>query len=228
MQTKEERKEKNQSGKEHLLGNLESKKGMRLLRKYGPLKDFSHRSTTSRGMKDGDLSEWKKFVDKSQHHSEKLMQNKPDLVARLNENNRLEKEIQRKEEASNGKWHYNGEMDEYEWTGDNEPEYFEEPFVNAELTDAGRKISKEAEERWLNAAIEERKQHRREKRQKRDKARKEAMDKPVNPLPAREMCLYERIREGNIKEREEAMAKSNFFEDLLEAKKEMGLYGKTK
>ena len=54
------------------------------------------------------------------------------------------------------------------------------------------------------------------------------MDKPVNPLPAREMCLYERIREGNIKEREEAMAKSNFFEDLLDAKKDMGLYGKTK
>ena len=103
-----------------------------------------------------------------------------------------------------------------------------QPIINAELTDAERKISKEAEERWLNAAIEERKQHRREKRQERNKARKEAMDKPVSPLPAQEMCLYERIREGNIKEREEAMAKSNFFEDLLEAKKEMGFYGKTK
>ena len=36
-------------------------------------------------------SEWKKFVDKSQHHSEKLMQNQPDIVTRLNAKSRLEK-----------------------------------------------------------------------------------------------------------------------------------------
>ena len=54
------------------------------------------------------------------------------------------------------------------------------------------------------------------------------MNNPVNPLPVQEMCLYERIREGIIKEREEAMANCKFFEDLLEAKKEMGFYGKTK
>jgi hypothetical protein len=34
------------------------------------------------------------------------MQNQPNLVARLNENNSLEKETQRQEEASNGEWHY--------------------------------------------------------------------------------------------------------------------------
>ena len=58
-----------------------------------------------------------------------------------------------------------------------------------------------------------------------DKERKEAMGKPVNPLPAREMCQYEKIRESIIKEREEAMANCNFFEDLLDAKRKMGFFG---
>ena len=136
------------------------------------------------------------------------MQNQPDIVTRLNEKNRVEKEkeIQRrekeKEEAANGEWHYNGEMDEWEWTGENEPEYYEEPLINEALTDAERQVCKEAEERWMNAAIEERKQQRREKKKEKDKERKEAMGKPVNPLPAREMCQYEKIRESIIKERE--------------------------
>ena len=91
--------------------------------------------------------------------------------------------------------------------------------MNEELTDAERKICKEAEERWLKAAIEERKQQNKENRQKKNKERKEAMDKPVNPLPTREMCQYEKIREGIIKEREEAMNKCNFFKNLLDAKK---------
>ena len=54
-------------------------------------------------------------------------------------------------------------MDEYEWTGENEPEYYQETFINEALIDAVKLISKEAEERWMNAAIEERKQQRREK-----------------------------------------------------------------
>ena len=149
---------------------------MRVLRQYGPLTTFSHRDSTSRGKEDDDLSEWKKYFDKSKQHSEKLMQNQPDIVTRLNAKTRLEKEkeIQRKEKetANHGEWHYNGEMDEYEWTGENEPEYYQEPLINEELTDAEKLISKEAEERWMNAAIEERKQQRREKRQQKDKERR--------------------------------------------------------
>ena len=53
--------------------------------------------------------------------------------------------------------------------------------------------------------------------------RKEAMDTPVNRLPERELCAYEKIREDNIREREEAMAKSGFFETLTAYKKEIGL-----
>ena len=47
------------------------------------------------------------------------------------------------------------------------------------------------------------------------------MKKPIAPLPAQEMCMYEQIREDNIKERKEAMGQSKLFKNLLEAENEM-------
>ena len=49
------------------------------------------------------------------------------------------------------------------------------------------------------------------------------MNNPLKPLPERELCEYERMRERNIREREEAMAASNFFKDLQDYKKTIGL-----
>ena len=57
---------------------------------------------------------------------------------------------------------------------------------------------------------------------KREK-RKEAMRNPIDALPEKELCEYEKIREDIIKERNEAMANYNFFEELIETKKEIGL-----
>ena len=50
-----------------------------------------------------------------------------------------------------------------------------------------------------------------------------ALNIPLGPLPERELCQYEMIRENNIKEREKAMADSGFFEDMLEYKKKIWL-----
>ena len=52
---------------------------------------------------------------------------------------------------------------------------------------------------------------------------KETMKKPVSPIPWSEPCFYEKLREKNIKEREDAMRESGFFEDLLKYKKKIGL-----
>ena len=49
------------------------------------------------------------------------------------------------------------------------------------------------------------------------------MKAPLDPLPVRPLCEYEELREKNIKEREEAMAKSGFFVNLTSYKKEIGL-----
>ena len=57
---------------------------------------------------------------------------------------------------------------------------------------------------------------------------REAMAIPLDSLPEQELCAYEKLREDNIRERETAMAKCNFFENLNEIKKTMGLSGHAK
>ena len=52
------------------------------------------------------------------------------------------------------------------------------------------------------------------------------MKVPINLLPERELCLYEKIREDNIKERLNAMEQSKFFDDLTAMKNKFGFYKK--
>ena len=68
-----------------------------------------------------------------------------------------------------------------------------------------------------------RKEEQREQRRLRDRIRKESMNIPLDPLPERELCEYEKYREKNITERERIMAESGFFDDLIAFKKEIGL-----
>ena len=63
-----------------------------------------------------------------------------------------------------------------------------------------------------------------EKRQEREKDRKDAMKVPLDPLPERQLCECEKIREDIIEERRLAMAKCKFFEDLKDTKLEIGLF----
>ena len=58
-------------------------------------------------------------------HKEILSKHQPDIVSRINENVRLEKERERQKEENcdRGEWDYNGESGEYYWTGNIEPEY---------------------------------------------------------------------------------------------------------
>ena len=41
------------------------------------------------------------------------------------------------------------------------------------------------------------------------------MEIPIDPLPERELCEYEKIRQDNINERKEAMAACGFFLTIL-------------
>ena len=45
---------------------------------------------------------------------------------------------------------------------------------------------------------------------------------PIEALPVREKCAYEKLRDKNIKERKEAMENSGFFEDFENYKKKIG------
>ena len=55
---------------------------------------------------------------------------------------------------------------------------------------------------------------------------KQAPKKPLKPLPEMEMCHYVKIQDDNIRERNEAMAKFEFYEDLEKTKEEIGFPGK--
>ena len=72
------------------------------------------------------------------------------------------------------------------------------------------------------AMINYRKQKEKEKRHMKRENMKEALAKPLKPLPKKELCQYEKIRAQIIAEREEYMRKCNFYNDLEKAKKDIG------
>ena len=89
------------------------------------------------------------------------------------------------------------------------------------LTEEEKQRIEEDEERWQEDSRQEARERRNKKDRERKEAAKKAMNKPIDALPVREMCEYEKIRESIIKERNEAMAKCKFFEELNEAKNNM-------
>ena len=164
------------------------------------------------------------YKRKGKRYSEYLEVKKPDIIQVLNEKIRADKESERKrrEKGGKGEWCYHGESGEYYWTGDGEPEYGDN-FVNEGLSAEELKQFREEENKMFEEMLEERKKIQKDKRKQKQKEMKEAMDTPIQPLPEKELCEYEKLRESNIKERQEAMAASNFFEDINEYKTDIGL-----
>ena len=212
------------TGKERLLDNLKAKKGMKLLKERGRLRDFKTRVTKNKT----EMSDWKDFIKKGKTFSDLITKAKPDLVERLNQEIREEKEKDRKRKEDEEKeereeqWHYIAEYDDYVWVGEGEPNYGDN-FSYSPLTEEEKKLHREAEIKECEDFIEERKKKLKEKRQLKQIERKEAMAIPLAPLPVCELCPYEKLREGIIKEREKAMLESGFFEDLLKTKRDIGL-----
>ena len=90
-----------QSVKEHLMRNLKAKKGIQLVNQEGTLRQFSRRERlmTKFHTKD-DLIEWKNYWQRSGNPRQKLQNTKPDMVKRINEQIRLDKESRSNEEES--------------------------------------------------------------------------------------------------------------------------------
>ena len=90
---------KKQSGKEHLMRNLKAKKGMQLVNKEGTLRQFSRRERVMKKDKKKIEIEWQNYWQRSENHRKKLENAKPDVVERINEQMRLDKEGERQEKA---------------------------------------------------------------------------------------------------------------------------------
>ena len=105
--------------------------------------------------------------------------------------------------------------------GEKEPEVIDDgPEV---LTEQELLEVESQQEEHLEAMMEEQRMEAREKRRKRYQRQKEVMATPIDPLPEKELCEYEKLRNSNIREREKAMAESGFFDDLIDYKKKIGL-----
>ena len=221
------------SGKEKLMENLNSKKGMRLFRKEGRLKQYIERvkKNTDQTM------DWRNFIKKSKDHADMTSKLKPDIIQKVNEMFREEKEQlrrQKQKEEENerirkakvleegGEWVFNPEYSEYFWVGEQEPVVDHLPEFKP-LSEKELKKIQEQEEIWLQADIDERKREAKEKRKKKYEEMKAAMKTPIGSFPKKELCEYEKLRERNIKNREQAMEESGFFEDFQKYKKEIGL-----
>ena len=86
------------SGKQHLEANLAAKKGMRLFNEEGRLNKFSRRESVGKNIdKEDGLREWKKYMEKSNKSKDTLNRKEPDIVEKINEHIRKEKEEQKVE-----------------------------------------------------------------------------------------------------------------------------------
>ena len=71
---------------------------------------------------------------------------------------------------------------------------------------------------------DQKKEEDKEKRKLKLLERKKDLNRPMEPFPKQKLCEYERLRETNIKEREEAMEASGLFEKLSSYKVEFGMH----
>ena len=95
------------SGKDHLQANLKAKKGMQLVNEEGTLRKFSRRERVLNKCKTKDeMFEWKQYCIKSEEHRKKLESSQPDIVERINEHVRLEKEKERQESQRKDDWYW--------------------------------------------------------------------------------------------------------------------------
>ena len=214
------------TGKQKLEQNLKAKRGMRLFREEGRLKDYEQRTKSNRN----EEQDWTSFIRKGKNYSEKLDECKPDVVAKINEEFRKQEDRMREKEAERkkqidedgGEWVYNAEFDDYHWVGEGDRKLHHDP-VYEPLTSEELKDIRCQEEEFRLAEIEQEKKLAKERRKIKQDEIKAAMGTPIAPLPQKEKCEYEKLRDRNINERMKAMEKAGFFNDLNDYKKKIGL-----
>ena len=196
---------------------------MRLLTNEGGLRQFLRRN----GWKIEKMRDWELYYGSCKNNADKLKATNPDIVQILNDKFRKEKERDRirkeKIKEDGGEWLYNGENGEYYWNGEGEPKSDNDNFEYEAFTEEELKEIRKQEELQNEEICKARQEELNEKRRQAALEKRVMMNTPLDPLPERDLCDYEKIRENNINEREEAMSKSGFFEDLIAYKKKIGL-----
>ena len=215
------------SDEEQECDKVKAKEGMKLARE----KSFkmAHIRRVGRDIKEFDLWYW--FARSGQQYMDILKAKKPEFAEEIEMilkdelQQSIEESKKKREEWSRGIWHYNVVMETYEWTGKEPPgednphpdsgDIFvprqcwpgEENLTDEEWKELERKWAKDEQNDWAKYLKEERNRKARENYQKRKKALNEPI---VMPEESKELSEYEKIREMNFKERNEALAEAGF------------------
>lgn len=194
---------------QHQHDKLVAKNGMKLLTERGFVKEFQNRPF--REINEIDI--WFKFAKRGSDFMDILIKKRPEIAAQVEEiNDLIRKEAtewleneQRKRDKGYWNW-YEGDQ-RYYWTGKNPPGP-EDPDPNDPfpMTDAEWD---ECHQQWLREANESRKAERNRREREKYTEKKNKLSEPM-VLPEFEMSEYEKIREQNIKEREEALRAAGF------------------
>ena len=238
---------------EHLKEKLKAKQGMILFEKEGRLRKYSDRSGSGTGIqmrKNRDpMFEWKEYLDKGEDHRKKLERMNPDIVTKINEHMRLKKEEMRRRRNELGNMSIRQlTMGEKEMIRLRIAQIKMEKQCEEKLSDKTQIENKQKVEYQIEDKQSEEKQRDEIQSEKEKNAEKQCsaaeqsrtrdtfshkgvgktkkLDRTMDLLPNRVLCRYEQIREDNIREREDAMAKINFYESLDKTKEDIGLYSK--
>ena len=211
--------------------NLEAKEEMRRMKEYGFIKPFQNRNF--REIDECEL--WTRFIKRGKDFADILKQRNPEMATKVTEiieakkQKEAEKRAKEKEIEDRGYWRMNPTNESYYWTGINPPgpdnphpdELEPEPIIGEELTPEDALLAKKWDElhfQWYREMVAEEKKERREERNRiaRENYHKRKVEteaellKPIE-VPDLELSEYEKIREQNIKERNEALKAAGFM-----------------
>lgn len=201
---------------DHQIDKSQAQAKMKLAREFGYLKPCQNRA---RGIKRLDeMGLWMHFYEKGTKYRDVLKEKNPDIATQLQEvidqrrKEKEEKEAIEKKKRNDGFWEFNYNMDRWIWTGINPPGP-ENPDPNVHDPDpicpwSDEEFRKMCEEGDA-AAAEMRRLAKNRKERERYNNRKKDLLEPIE-IPEFELSEYERIREQNIKEREDALRAAGF------------------
>ena len=214
-------------GKEHLLDNRQAKLGMQLMKEERPLKPFMKRNY--RDIDECELWTW--FMCRGKEFAEILKKRKPEMATKVAEIIEIRKKMEAERKAKDkeiedkGYWRMNPADESYYWTGINPPgpdnphpdEMEPEPLYSKPMSkEEMRMLDKQIDEmysQWYRQLEAENREERNRKAREYYHKRKAETDaelmKPIE-VPEFELSEYEKIREQNIKERNEALEAAGF------------------
>ena len=197
------------SGKEHLKDNLKAMKGMRILKEKCRKKDFEWRGRKNLTKEE----DYENLMLKGDEEKAILTEKYPDIVERLNTKIRGDKERNRQKKEKEAQHIEMIEREEKLRQELREQLNWEEDFT-IKLTEEEELSLKLQEQKHYEDWAESRRQEAKNKRKEKQESLKAAMTVPLPAFPEEELCPYEQLRANNIREIEEAMKESDFFEDL--------------